>query len=580
MKPKFTICLIARNESKTLPHLVASLEEYKKQGGEIIVLDTGSTDNTGIVAKNLGCRLFTVGDMFLTTVDKELADKVNNNFIIDGESPLLKEGDKLFDFASARNFVAEKSETDWVWMPDCDEVFSNFDLKEINNAISDKNVNRLEYEFIFSHDIYGNPAIRFMHSKMYRKSSLEWKGIVHEVLSLKSPEKEGRSSYLSQDKVLLEHYQNVETNRSGYLRGLALDCFLHPDSDRNSHYLGREMLWTRRPKSAIKELERHIAMNKWPTEASQSMVYIGDAHKMLKEDPTQYYEKAFEMDSSRREPLIRLAEYYAESDNHEKVIEYMEKALQISRSSFYADFEEHYTYRPHELLYKAYWYSGNKEKSKENYDMAFSYKPLDSTILHDREFYYDLPTVTFVIPHIEGDREEGLKRCLNSIKNLNYPQSLIETLVITGDHTVSFKVKEGVNLSTGDYIVYASNDIEFMSNSLILAVIDNKDVVAFNTGVLYPDSGNICEHFLVRKSFIYDKLDGEIFDTDFHHVGVDNLLWAKASKRGTVKHSRDAVVHHHHFTRGAEMDKTYEKGWNKENVIHDRALLKIKLKQI
>ena len=574
MKPNFTIALIARNESKTLPKLIASLSQFQKYGGHIMLLDTGSTDNTIAIAKSLGCEVIAVGDEFLITIDKDIAQKINKRFVVENETAVVKEGDKLFDFASARNYIADMCETDWVWMPDCDEAFTNLNLNEVEKAIKNKDISRLEYEFVFSHDSNGNPAIRFMHSKMYRRTKLEWIGVIHEVLSPRVGVNSAPlgATYLPEYQVLLEHYQNVETNRTGYLKGLAVDCYLHPDSDRNSHYFAREMLWTNHPKSAIKEFERHIAMNRWPTEASQSMIFIGDAQKNLQQDPTASYEKAFAMESKRREPLIRLAEFYAAKDMHAKVIEYMEKALAIPKGNFYADFQEHYTYRPHELLYKAYWYAGNFEKSKENYDITAGYKPHDIQVLHDRQFYYPLPKLTFIIPHIEGEREDGLKRCIDSIKNLDYSQELIETLVITGDDTVPKKVDTGFALSTGEYIVYASDDCEFTPSSIIMAIADNKDLVAFNTGMLYPDYGNICEHFIIKKSFV-EKIGGEIFDIRLYHVGVDNLLWARANKYGNAEYCKDAIVYHYHFTRGGLMDKVYEKGWDKEKVQHDREIL-------
>ena len=42
----FSIVLIAKNESKTLPRLIGSLSEFQKRGGNILLLDTGSTDDT------------------------------------------------------------------------------------------------------------------------------------------------------------------------------------------------------------------------------------------------------------------------------------------------------------------------------------------------------------------------------------------------------------------------------------------------------------------------------------------------------------------------------------------------------
>ena len=81
---------------------------------------------------------------------------------------------------------------------------------------------------------------------------------------------------LGEEIFLLEHYQNVETNRTGYLRGLAVDCFEHQEKDRNSHYFSREMWWNGRPFSAAKEFIRHIKMDCWNAERAESLLFLSD----------------------------------------------------------------------------------------------------------------------------------------------------------------------------------------------------------------------------------------------------------------------------------------------------------------
>jgi glycosyltransferase involved in cell wall biosynthesis len=179
----FSVCLIAKNEATTLPRMVASLSEFKQRGGEIWVLDTGSTDNTIEVAKSLGCKVEVVGDKFRIKIDKDLADKINKKFIIEGEAPVVKEGESLFDFASARNYIADFASNDWIWMPDCDEMFTVLNLDEVEKAISEEGVTGLEYEFIFSHDNLGHAVIKFRHSKMYNRKVEKWVHIIHEILA-------------------------------------------------------------------------------------------------------------------------------------------------------------------------------------------------------------------------------------------------------------------------------------------------------------------------------------------------------------------------------------------------------------
>lgn len=576
-KPRFSVALIARNESLTLPRLVNSLKEFQERGGEICLIDTGSTDNTVEVAKNLGCKVEAVGDKFRITIDEDLAKKINEKFVVEGEAPVVNAGESLFDFGSARNYAASFASNDMIAMPDCDEVYTKLDIDKLNKVIED-GYEQLEYNFVFSHDHLGNPVIKFRHCKFFDRRKMAWHGIIHEVLGGNT-----KRIFLEEDVIKLEHYQNELTNRSGYLKGLAVDCYNHPENDRNSHYFAREMYYLGRTKSAIKEFKNHISMNRWPTEASQSMLYIGDCYKKLGDigEMLKWYSLSVDKEA-RREPLMRMAEYYYGKGMHKQAILYGEAALTITQLPFYSNHQPYYEHAPHEMLYVSYWQIGDRVKSKEHWKKALSFVPTNPKYLSDAQFYRDNPKITFVIPTL--GREEGLKRCLDSIKNLNYPQDKIEVIVkqdYFGEKRVGVPklVKQGVEESTGEWIVFASNDTEFTPESINEALlVGDLGYVAFNTGPVAPDEGNINEHFMIRKDIIA-KI-GEVFDTEFWHVGVDNLLLAKMKKLGIFKRADKAIVNHYHFTKGANMDDTYKLGWKEEMVAKDSALLAKKLSEL
>lgn len=572
MKPKFSIVLIARNESKTLPRLIGSLKEFQERRGEILVLDTGSTDNTADVALGLGCVVHEVGDKFKINIDTELADAINTKFIVDNEPSVVKAGDSLFDFASARNYIADFATTDMIATPDCDEIWTKLDLDKIDKHIED-GAEQFEYQFVFSHDELGNPVIKFMHSKFYNRKKLKWVGVIHEVLS-----GDAKRIYLDESIAKLEHYQNVETNRSGYLKGLAVDCFKNPENDRNSHYFAREMMYLGRYKSAIKEFENHIAMNRWDQENAQSMLYVGDCYERMGdiEEAFKWWSKVIDKCPNKREPLMRFAEYYHKQNKALQTIIYAEAALTIPQAPFYSNYQPYYEHLPHELLYWAYWYTGNKEKSKEHFDKAFAFAPTNPKYISEKKFYYSSsPTISFIIPSL--GRPDGLKRCLDSIDKLNYPKDLMDIKIVEGEDTVPVKVKIGVDNTHGEYIVYAANDMEFDPECINEALKIDKGLVSFNEGMLLPDNGNICTHFMIKRSLI-DKIGGEIFDTEFTHTGCDNLLWAKCEKLGEASYCEGAKITHNHFSKGGEYDDVYKKGWL--NVEKDRELLKAKLKQL
>lgn len=575
-KPKFDIVAISRNEENHIPKMMSSLKEFQERGGNVYILDTGSTDNTVEVARSLGCKVQEVGDMFRIQIDQELADKINNKFVVEGEAPVVNAGDSLFDFASARNHSVSFAEQDMIATIDCDEVFTKLDIDKINKAIED-GYTQFEYNFVFSHDYLGNPVIKFKQSKFYNRKTVAWKGIIHEVLQ--GP---ANRTYLDESIIKLEHFQNEKTNRTGYLKGLAVDCFNNPDNDRNSHYFAREMMYYGKNKSAIKEFENHISMGKWGTEAAQSMLYIGDCYRAMGDIDNMllWWTKSFNKEA-RREPLMRIAEYFYTKGMYQQTIAYCEAALTVTQLPFYSNHVPYYENIPHEFLYTSYWWLGNKEKSKEHWEKAIAFSPTNPKYLHDKQFYVEPsePRITFVIPTL--GREEGLARCLESIKNLNYPQHKIEVIVKQDNFEnrtgVPKLVKQGVEESTGEWVIFASNDTEFTPNSITEALaVGEKGYVAFNTGPLSADEGNANEHFMIRKDII-EKI-GEVFDTEFSHCGVDNLLMAKMKKLGIFVRADKAVVNHFHFTKGAEMDETYKLGWSM--VEADRELLKKKLAEL
>lgn len=313
------------------------------------------------------------------------------------------------------------------------------------------------------------------------------------------------------------------------------------------------------------------------------------------------YIAAFDIDPNRREPLMKMAEYYWRKGSPDHVIPLVAAALQIKGDGgFYANFQPYYEQVPHELMYWALWQKGEYNESKRHFDICFAYQPFNPKYLHDYRFYYKLPKISFVIPTL--GRPEGLMRCIDSIKAIDYPQEQIEIIVLhdgePDDKTrfvgcnefyskerngVPVTVALGLKAATGDWIVYASNDIEFAPDSIMCAyktALDNQKLfMAFNTGDVLPDEGNICEHFMIHKNLI-KKLGGEIFDTEFNHVGVDNLLWAKVKKLGHGMRCKRALVKHNHFSRGGEMDEVYRIAWNEENVAKDRELLAKKLLEL
>lgn len=86
---KISACYIVKNEAK---NLAKSIKSLKNQVNEIVVVDTGSTDNTITVARKLGAKVYSF--------------------------PWQD------DFSKARNFALSKAKGDWLILLDADEYFT------------------------------------------------------------------------------------------------------------------------------------------------------------------------------------------------------------------------------------------------------------------------------------------------------------------------------------------------------------------------------------------------------------------------------------------------------------------------
>jgi glycosyltransferase involved in cell wall biosynthesis len=141
VRKSVSLCCIAKNESR---FLVRMLESFKLFYDEVILVDTGSTDNTKEIAKNYGCKVFSF----------EWCD----------------------DFSKARNYSLEKANCEWLFVVDPDEIISVRDYEKFCNL-----VNQNQYDAVqFITRNYGNNEtdVGFIKNKKEYEEELDFKGYV------------------------------------------------------------------------------------------------------------------------------------------------------------------------------------------------------------------------------------------------------------------------------------------------------------------------------------------------------------------------------------------------------------------
>jgi hypothetical protein len=286
-----SIVIVARNEERTLPRLLHQLRRFTQGGGDVLVVDTGSTDRTAEWSRAMGARVECVGDRFrhhvsAATLQQALARWDADNGIAARQAP-----NHYFHFADARNYAHAQAKRDSTWSLDASDLIVACDIPSLQSAlVSAPDPVRAEIEtatplrHTVAHLVCSYGGARTSPEPLYQQrycSSTDtdsgsllqierwfdrrvrvYEGRVHEVPRLR------REATMLPVRVpvpahvlAIEHHQNPDSTRSSYLTGLALDARDRTLHARSLFYLGRE-LSTRAATRATAEqvLKAHLAL--------------------------------------------------------------------------------------------------------------------------------------------------------------------------------------------------------------------------------------------------------------------------------------------------------------------------------
>lgn len=179
---KISACTIAKNEAKNIEHWVKCVKPF---ADEIIVVDTGSTDNTREIALTAGASIY---------------DFVWCN-----------------DFAAAKNFAMDKASGDWIVMLDADEYFDEPSQQKLRSFISQNHHDKKIAGFItpflnIDVDDNNNVLSKSWQMRIFRREKkLRFVGKVHEALQNFAPAGQDR------DFVVASELQFIHTGYSAAL---------------------------------------------------------------------------------------------------------------------------------------------------------------------------------------------------------------------------------------------------------------------------------------------------------------------------------------------------------------------------
>ena len=346
------LCMIVKNEQEILDRCLISTSNIFD---EIIIVDTGSSDNTVNIAKNY-------------------TDKIYHFNWID-------------DFSKARNYAFDLSTTDYIMWLDADDVLPEDTKEELiklkNKLDSDINIYMLKYNISF--DSMNKPTFSYYRERIIKNNKLnKWTDRVHEYIPL--------TGNLSYTDIAINHISN-KTIKSFRNIDIYEDMKKKKEifSSRNLYYYARELYEHEKYTESIKTFNELLKQKDvWIEDVIDSCIllshcyyFIGDIEMQL-----EYLLKTFSYTIPRKKVCCLIGNWFFNNNKYNEAIFWYETSLIIKDSKNYGFYESDYEYFiPYLNLSVTYFKIGDKINAKKYHELSKKIKPNNELILTNENYF-------------------------------------------------------------------------------------------------------------------------------------------------------------------------------------------------
>lgn len=310
---RLAITSIMRNEAKNIEAWLENLYTELRPGDSIILLDTGSTDDTPSIARE---------------------------FRRHWPSGLLRVHEAninpwRFDVARNTALALADPNADFVWALDLDEFPQPGWRQAIEEAWEQAsiNVNQFRYRFVWSFQEDGSEGYVFMADKLFSRHGFHWKGIAHEW-----PAKEdGLVQQAFVPGLVVHHHQDHSIDRRGRDMELMERAIAElPDDERLQFYYARQLFISGRNVEASKAFQKHLANPKatWRAERAESMMFLAQVGGNEAWNHQWVY-RALAEAPERRETWLAAAEFEISRKNYGMAMRLLQAAAEQKREEIY-----------------------------------------------------------------------------------------------------------------------------------------------------------------------------------------------------------------------------------------------------
>ena len=345
--------MIVKNEQKVISRCLDCVKQF---ADEIIIVDTGSTDNT-----------------------KQIASKYTN---------------KVFDFkwcddfSKARNFSYSLASKDYIMWLDADDIIKSSEVEKIKKLKLNMNADTYMFKYTTCFDKDGKPLFSFYRERIVKRSlNLKWQGFVHEAIV-----PTGKIEYLDiniEHKKLDNMYskRNLVLFRKAMIRGVEFSC-------REQYYYSRELFYWGYYKSAIKQFNKFLKMkNKFLPNIIDTYFMLSKCYQFT----NQYYKakqvliECINLYTPINEIVCELANIFVKEGKYDVAAYYYESALNIEKKTKLGFFvkEEYYYLIPLTQLTSIYYKLGDYKKAETYHNKSKELYKDNEIVKYNSKFFQD-----------------------------------------------------------------------------------------------------------------------------------------------------------------------------------------------
>ena len=343
---KVAVYSIALNEEKH----VKRWYESTKDADYHVIADTGSTDKTVKIAKELGIQVYTISV-------------------------------KPWRFDDARNasLALVPTDADYCIAMDLDEIMRPGWRAELEKAFAE-GIDKPRYKFVTDFNPDGTEKASFLGFRIHTRENVRWVYPIHEVPSGYYREKEETSKEYDIESW---HLPDGEKSRGNYLPMLKKAAEEDPNA-RNLYYLGREYFYHNMAAESTETLKRYLDVSVFPAEKSYALRILS---KMDTDNAEEHLIKATEVYQSR-ESILALANFYY----HQKRWAECNKVAKISleqtvRTSEFMSEDWAWSHMSNDLIEVSAWNLQMWDEALEYGKRAVEISPNEERLQKNVKFY-------------------------------------------------------------------------------------------------------------------------------------------------------------------------------------------------